>query len=110
MFVSDQSTKEMIAAASGSRRNFPVKPVKQGGYTPASTMVLKALVSLWLILFAVAQAAAQGASPSTPTLSPRVTGGRGQPFAALATQPPGYMEEERFLSGTSRLVGDLAEQ
>ena len=29
------------------------------------------------------------------------TGGRGQPFAALASVPQGYLEEERFLSGTA---------
>src|SRR4029079_7634729 len=44
------------------------------------------------------------AAVSNPTLSPPVTGGsKGQPFGALAAagRPAGYVEEERFFSGTA---------
>ena len=55
-----------------------------------------------MMLAVVASAAAQGPpAVSVPSVSLPVTGGRGQPFAALATLPPGYLEEERFLSGTA---------
>jgi hypothetical protein len=40
-------------------------------------------------------------SAVAPSISRPVTGGRGQPFAALASVPPGYLEEERFLSATA---------
>jgi hypothetical protein len=91
----------MIAAHAPSPGDFPVKPAKHQGYTAASTMVRRIRIALWLILFATVQAAAQGGPAPTPSVSPAVTGGRGQPFAALTTQPPGYSEEERFLSGTA---------
>ena len=59
--------------------------------------------SIVLVLLGVAaSAAAQTSAPApTPSVSPPVTGGRGQPFAALATLPSGYVEEERFFSGTA---------
>src|SRR5262245_33980870 len=59
--------------------------------------------SILLILLGAAAPAAAQNTPSTvaPTVSRPVTGGRGQAFAALASVPPGYLEEERFLSGTA---------
>ena len=57
----------------------------------------------WLVMLSVVASAAAQSPPAAPapSVSLPVTGGRGQPFAALATQPPGYLEEERFLSGTA---------
>ena len=53
-------------------------------------------------LLVAAPAAAQNtAAAAAPSVSRPVTGGRGQPFAALASLPQGYLEEERFLSGTA---------
>jgi hypothetical protein len=58
---------------------------------------------IWLVMLAVAGSAAAQSTPavSAPSVSLPVTGGRGQPFAALATLPPGSLEEERFFSGTA---------
>jgi hypothetical protein len=57
---------------------------------------------LLILLGAAAPAAAQNTPPSAaPSVSQPVTGGRGQPFAALADVPQGYLEEERFLTGTA---------
>ena len=60
------------------------------------------------LLLAVAIAIGFNANVSAavpnPTVTPPVTGGsRGQPFAALpaAAVPSGYLEEERFFSGTA---------
>ena len=65
-------------------------------------MILMVLASIWLAVFSgSAAASAQRASEATSSISPPVAGGRGQPFGALATVPPGYLEEERFLSGTA---------
>ena len=44
------------------------------------------------------------AAPSAPAVSAPISGGeRGQPFGALAAgeRPNGYLEEERFFSGTA---------
>jgi hypothetical protein len=57
---------------------------------------------LVVLLGAVAPAAGQNTpSVAAPSVLRPATGGRGQPFGALATVPPGYLEEERFLSGTA---------
>jgi hypothetical protein len=62
---------------------------------------------LWLLLGVAVSTAGGQTTPATSSavVSPPVTGGRGQPFAALATVPPGYLEEERFLSGTATSYG-----
>jgi hypothetical protein len=59
--------------------------------------------SIVLVLLSVAASAAgQSGTPApAPSVSPPVTGGRGQPFAAFATPLPGFIEEERFFSGTA---------
>jgi hypothetical protein len=64
-------------------------------------MKLTGLILLSVLGAAVPADAQTASSVSPPSVSPPVTGGRGQPFAALAAAPPGYLEEERFLSGTA---------
>jgi len=72
------------------------------GILPAGTALKITGFVLLSVLGVVALADAQGTSSGAPaSVSRPVTGGRGQPFAALASVPPGYLEEERFLSGTA---------
>ena len=61
------------------------------------------IIGLFLLALVgvAAPAASQTAAAGAPSVSRPVTGGRGQAFAALATIPQGYLEEERFLSGTA---------
>ncbi len=63
------------------------------------------LLPLALVMAGPPDVHAQGpAGAATPTLSAPVSGGsRGQPFGGFAASdaPPGYIEEERFLSGTA---------
>ena len=63
---------------------------------------MRFLLALTVVgLWAVAATAQTGTPASAPTVTAPVTGGRGQPFGALAPVPPGYLEEERFFSGTA---------
>ena len=64
-------------------------------------LVLAVLIGLLALVGVAAPAASQTPAVRVPSVSRPVSGGRGQPFAALATVPQGYVEEERFLSGTA---------
>jgi hypothetical protein len=60
-----------------------------------------AVVSLAILTLSAPAFAQSTPAATSAVVSAPVTGGRGQPFAALATMPPGFVEEERFLSGTA---------
>jgi hypothetical protein len=99
MIVSDPSTKGMIAGARRPHRNVLVNVA--GRMKACRPMILRVLASICLAIPCLAAAAVAQSPAAPPSISPRVTGGKGQPFAALPSLPPGYLEEERFLSGTA---------
>jgi hypothetical protein len=64
-------------------------------------LILLGVATLAAAAFDSAQAGQDTSPGAAPSVSRPVTGGRGQPFAALASVPQGFLEEERFLSGTA---------